>query len=1184
MPDPPGDLVPQARVNASSSALEHPPQLAADRHDETYWEAGDAANCWIEFDWQAPVAVREFVIKRIAGPHDNDAGAIRVDALDGGAWRSVWTPPPAAGNRLPLILLASVEAVRTARLPISGLAPHAMLREFQAYAEETPPFLDVRGDGGGNILGVFTDAFGAAGIRAEIRAHGNAGAQPWTASVSTDETGYFRIPIPTGLTGPVEFDAEPRGSAGSAQTSLGAKKILQAGDLAHALVPRPAAAADSIGLDGKWRFLPDPPAGFERADKPDLSWPEIAVPAHWVMQGFHSQQGVAAYRRHITVPASWSGRRVRLAFDGVYSGAEVWWNGRWVGSHTGGATGFQLDVTEGTHFGATNLLAVRVTEETMASELDHMSVYADFSLAGIFRSAWLFSVPETHVARLQSFTQFDPGYRSAWLVTDVTVVNESNRPVNGRRLTLALTREGRPAAPSSEFALELPPWGRLDKQIRLHVDNAAAWSAEHPNLYTLEASIRDASSTLETVAQSAGFRETRVEGTRLLINGTAVKLKGTCHHDSHPTMGRAVTPALERLDLSLMKEANLDSLRTSHYPPIPELLDIADELGVYVEEEAPFCWVDNSSDLRYSALTRQLTAEMVERDRSHPSVTYWSAGNESTWGPILSAGERMIRDSDPTRPVVGSWSDHFDMEIHHNPITVEAMHNYESHARPVIWDESLCIFQGIFHDGEELFRDPRYRDYYVAPLITIWDTLWHSKVTQGSFIWAWSDDLFAVPGRASESGRHQTLWHGVDREYQIPGAGLVGDAPWGVVDGWRRKKPEFWHVKKLHSPVHIETRAMPAPSDGVLRIPVENRYFFTNLSELSIDWSLGSLSGHARAAVPPQGSGSVEIRLPRSEAAGDLDLKFHNARGGLVDAFRIRVGGNTPAPVVEARGQLRIEERQNLADEASRIIGDGFEVAFSRTRGLLRYALAGSRTVLYAAPHVRVSPIPDTVSWFPQPDTWRQTGPLEIGKAGDAFTATVRGAYPNLSGLYRTTVTPGGEVRIEYAFEYSGPDVRAREIGLHLSASLACDTLEWTRRGEWTSYPEDHIGAAHGVARAHSGHPPGQPDWAYGEDDSDLGTNAFRSTKRNFLSAFLHDAIGAGADFESDGSQHFRATVEPDRIAIQVSDWFGGTSSQAGEWISNYGDGKVLHTGDEIRGAVRLRLSPGRHPEMRAAR
>ena len=126
--------------------------------------------------------------------------------------------------------------------------------------------------------------------------------------------------------------------------------------------------------------------------------------------------------------------------------------------------------------------------------------------------------------------------------------------------------------------------------------------------------------------------------------------KGTAHHDSDPLLGRAVTPAIERRDIELMKEANnIDSLRTSHYIPIPELDDIADDMGIYLEEEAPFCWVGNAYDLRWGAFTRQIAAEMVERDMSHPSVAYWSGGNESDWGPTLDLDVREIRAHDPSR-------------------------------------------------------------------------------------------------------------------------------------------------------------------------------------------------------------------------------------------------------------------------------------------------------------------------------------------------------------------------------------------------------------------------------------------------------------------------------------------------------------------------------------------------------
>ena len=265
-------------------------------------------------------------------------------------------------------------------------------------------------------------------------------------------------------------------------------------------------------------------------------------------------------------------------------------------------------------------------------------------------------------------------------------------------------------------------------------------------------------------------------------------------------MGRAVTAAIERQDLELMKAANIDAVRTSHYPPIPELDDIADELGLYMEEEAPFCWVGESHDLRWGALTRQLTAEMVERDMTHPSVAYWSAGNESDWGPTLDLGASEIRSHDPSRPVMGSWTDHLDFTIRHNPITVAGIHSLDGNNKPVLWDESLAPYQGIWRDGKALWRDPGIRDYYVVPLIDVMEAFWNSKVVQASFIWAWSDDMFLVPNRGSEQGRSYTEDHGVERIYYKPGHGLVGDAPWGVIDGWRRRKPEFWNVQNLYSP------------------------------------------------------------------------------------------------------------------------------------------------------------------------------------------------------------------------------------------------------------------------------------------------------------------------------------------------------------------------------------------------
>jgi len=229
------------------------------------------------------------------------------------------------------------------------------------------------------------------------------------------------------------------------------------------------------------------------------------------------------------------------------------------------------------------------------------------------------------------------------------------------------------------------------------------------------------------------------------------------------------------------------------------------------------------------------------------------------------------------------------MIIHHNPMDIPLLHEYAGVTKPINWDESLGIFQGIWGDGKEIWRDPGYRDYYVQPLKPILEAFWDSRVAQGSFIWAWSDDLFAVPGRSSEFGRDVTLWHTQSAVYGMPGRGIAGDAPWGVVDGWRRPKPEFWHIKNLHSPVCVRTTKLEHGSP--IRIEVENRYSFTALSELVITWELDGHKGQVRSNIAPVSSGVLEIN-PGFEASpgSELVLRFRDVTGRTVQTAAVRIG------------------------------------------------------------------------------------------------------------------------------------------------------------------------------------------------------------------------------------------------------------------------------------------------------
>jgi hypothetical protein len=285
----------------------------------------------------------------------------------------------------------------------------------------------------------------------------------------------------------------------------------------------------------------------------------------------------------------------------------------------------------------------------------------------------------------------------------------------------------------------------------------------------------------------------------------------------------------------------------------------------------------------------------------------------------------------------------------------------------------------------------------------------------------------------------------------------------------------------------------------------------------------------------------------------------------------------TAAPVKAS--PLRRHDQSLLSGITPRVDGDDFSLGVSGGRGLLQYFLADNAPILYDQPQVHILPSRDSAS-FPNTMAWTLDRPIEISESNGNLILASQGHYSNLIGSYRTVITPSGDVTISFDFSYTGPDLLAKEIGFQFDVPLALDHLSWVRKGEWTWYPEDHIGALSGDVVSHSGRPAFTvPTWPYAEDDSPMGSNMYRSTKRNILSATVRDAAGHGWTVHSDGSQHLRAFVDTDRISIYVSDWYGGSTADMGEYVANYGVGKMLHSGDRIHSRLRLsRLTGSEKP------
>jgi hypothetical protein len=1179
------NLARASRVTASSESQNTKPENLIDSDiTRTYWAPKEGTlpgETWVELRWQSAVQFQEVVVRQEGSPK-----LFRFDLEvqdESGSWRLLQSGGDSR-SLLPRIILAQFPAQNAKGLRVSHFVGKISLMEIEVYDKMHPPVIAIASDLLNHVIGIVTDGVGSrpfASVAVDVK--GAVAGKPWEASAQTDHDGMFRADMPVGLEGDVIATAHLANGVSPEATVR-----------ADALTPGLSIADDKlppINLDGTWLFKVDPEPDFYRTDLPEDGWKSIRVPSHWMMEGFQSEHGTGGYRRHVDIPQSFRNGRIKLLFDGIYSGAEIWFDGKRVGSHEGGFTPFELDITNAATVGEDNLLAVLVREDTLSSHLDNMSFYADFPLTGIFRKVTLFAVPEMHVRRLHVQTVFDPAYRDATLIVDLSAENESGRDAAGGVLELTLKDpEGRSVPLGNDrLSLHLEPWSRAEQRMELHVTQPEHWEAEHPLLYTLNVRLSVPDQKGEVVSRRVGFRQVEIRGTELLLNGVPVKLRGANHYDSHPLLGRAVTPEMTRQDLEMMKEANVDAIRTPTFPAAPELYDYADEMGFYVEDEAPFCWVEASADLRHALTYVQRTAEMIDRDRSHPSIIFWSVGNESTWGPDFELAHKLVKTTDPTRPTSAAQSQTLDLATVHNPLTIERIREHENVKVPIIWDESLAPYQGIWGDMRQLWVDPGTRDYWIEPLVPAWEAVLKSKNVQGSMIWEWVDDIFLVPGRDSEYGRSAivTPLHAIDGIYRLPGRGIVGDAPWGVVDGWRRKKPEFWHFKMLMSPLRISEHDLRGWEPGqTATITVENRYEFTNLSELTLEWSYGAQRGSLHPSVAPRSTGRVTIPLPPSATPGDeLSISFLDQQGRLVIPYRLRLG---KVPVVASpsasnpRPLRYFHEPFWLAGTFDRFIGEDFEIAFDGGSGRIRRATVNGHSVLYGSPKLHILPIEPTLHEFPVFETWRLTKPLEIRQIGDAWEVIETGTYQDAAGELKFRITPRGSLTVSYDFTFTGHDVRAREVGVRFGVPLWCDKLQWRRRGEWTVYPDDHIGRLEGTVQAHADTsqavPPRQP---YAQDDTPLGTNDFRSTKRNFVNATLLDTEGYGIGIEAVGAQCLRAALSADLIEVNVNDWFGGTAAVAwGEWWKNYGEGRDIRSDDPnqgighntVRGTIRLQL------------
>lgn len=839
-------------------------------------------------------------------------------------------------------------------------------------------------------------------------------------------------------------------------------------DVAGAVYLLPDGAANVLSLNGTWQFK------FTK----ESSWTTLKVPGETAMQGYAIRHDVPFYyRKTVTVPANFKGKRVILRFNGVYSHARLTVNGHYLRTHNGGFTRWETDITPYVKAGRKAVIELEVTDPRL--DVSYASGYAHHPVGGILRSVALFAVPEHSLYDVKSETVLDSLYRDATLRLSFKTLGKAD--FKDAKVTLSLSApDGRKVSlPVSEINLQS---GRSDYSCDIPISNPRKWDAEHPNLYKLHLSLYSRKGLEASYTREIGFRDVRIVGNRMLVNGRPVKLRGACRHDMDPKMGRSTNARLDSMDAVLAKEANINFIRTSHYPPSEDFVRMCDRLGIYVESETAACFVNtwrqknyapgNSKDsVEYRDWYLGQLQEEVKNFQSHPSILFWSLGNESEYGDNFQATYDWVKEYDTTRPTIFSYpgTDNKDEKIYkilslHYPGVDGTMEqwdrsssHFETKGMPAIFDEWAHVPCYVYGTLQE---DPNIREFWGKSLDMMWDGVYNAPGALGGAIWGFGDEIFELP-----TPKVGTAWWKEFAHTQKPLAyegRCVGYGEWGVIDIWRRKKPEFWSTKKAYAPVRLTVRDVDVPLSGTdLLLTVVNRFDHTNLKEIKANYVYNGVShGIELPAINPHEQGLVRIPAQAWKEGDQVRVNFCTSDGKLINTDQVTLGkAQVEMPKSGKEGRLSVSKSNGLLT----ISGNGFVVPVNLSTGLMEHVKAGGHEIIAQGPFLNASVLyngntPEALrkvgNSYQSKDAEWAVKQVSYKEQSDGVRVDVEGTYGKVSLTYTLLVQGNGTLSLSYATD-GLPHGNCREAGLRFVLPETYASMEWNRRGYWSAYEPD---------------------------------------------------------------------------------------------------------------------------------
>ncbi len=799
-------------------------------------------------------------------------------------------------------------------------------------------------------------------------------------------------------------------------------------------------------------------------------------PTHWTT--YNHRNEVGSYLRTFEVPASWDGREVFITFDGVDSFFYLWINGQYVGFSKNSRNAAEFNITQYLQEGE-NTVAVEVYRSSDASFLEAQDM---FRLPGIFRTVALHSRPQVRIRDLVVKPDLDENYEAGVLNITAELVNTSKKNVKnlGMRYTLYQhdlysDENGEINQGSSSGILNL-----LEKHggtgvvtWEYGIANPRKWTAEAPYRYTLVVELLDKKGrTLETVSTIVGFREVEIKDTKAeddefglagryyYINGKPVKLKGVNRHESHPAVGHAITREMQEEEVMLMKRANINHVRNSHYPCDPYWYFLCDKYGIYLEDEAnieshEYYYGDASLShpVEWKKAHVARVMEMAHATVNNACVVIWSLGNEAGPGNNFVEAYKALKAFDATRPV---------QYERNNDIVDMGSNQYPS----IGWTQGAVTGKyGIkypFHISEYAHS----MGNAVGNLIDYWEAIESTNFFCGGAIWDWVDQSMY---NYEKDGTRYLAYGGNFGDTPNDGQFVMN----GIIFGDREPKPQYYEVKKVYQYVGVK---MLDAEKGMVEI--FNKNYYTPLNDYEIVWSLWEdgkcilenqpVQGPRMALQPRQ---KATYRLPYDFASLDADGEYFVKVQFLLgkdmpwaeqgypqfeEQLAVKAAGEKPAiseVVGTKHGVLMYHE---YSADITAVKGPGFEVQFDLNQGTIHQLTYGNETVIAAGGGPRLNAFRAFVSndnWCYQP--WFANGLHNLRHKAVSYGATGYNPDGSLSLVFTVvSQAPNGATLRSKNGRY---DSGIHELVEQTDRPFGNEDFKFTTNQVWTVYPDGSI-------------------------------------------------------------------------------------------------------------------------------